>query len=60
VQYTNSWEAILQGAKPEYIGLDSNIRGLEIYFLGPQVSIMTPQNRKECRGEVGPEAAPKP
>jgi len=28
VQYTNSWEAILQGAKPEYIGLDSNIRGL--------------------------------
>ena len=38
-----SWEAILQGTKSEYLGLNSNIQGIEIYSLGPQVSIITPQ-----------------
>jgi len=42
----NSWEAILRGVKPEYLGLNSNIQGFEIYSLGPQVSIITPQKWK--------------
>jgi len=52
----NSWEAILRGVKPEYLGLNSNIHGLEIYSLGPQVSIITRQKR-DARGL---EAAAKP
>jgi len=48
----------MQGIKPEYLGLDSDIRGLEIYSLGPQVSIIAPG--KECRGEVARKAAAKP
>ena len=39
----NSWEAILRGVEPEYLGLNSNIQGLEIYSSGPQISIVIPQ-----------------
>ena len=46
----NSWEAIFQGVKPEYLGLDSNNRGFEIYSLGPQVSIIAPQKWKRMPG----------
>jgi len=44
----NSWKAILRGVKPEYLGLNSNIQGYQIYSLGPQVFIITPQNGQEC------------
>ena len=60
MQYKNSWEAIFRGVKPEYLGLDSNIQGLEIYSLGPQVSFKAPQKWKRMPGEVGPQAATKP
>jgi len=49
----NSWEAVLHGVKAEYLGLHSNIQGLEIYSLRPQVSINNPlKNRKECQGRL--------
>jgi len=40
----------LRGVKPEYSGLDSHIQGLEIYSLGPQVSIIAPQKWKRMPG----------
>ena len=49
MQYKNSWEVILRGVKPEYLGLDSNIQGLEIRSLGPQVSIIAPQKWRLAR-----------
>ena len=49
MQYKNSWEAILRGVKPEYLGLDSNIQGLEIHSLGPQVSNIAPQKWRLAR-----------
>jgi len=33
VQHMNSWEAVLQGVKVEYLGLNSNIQGHEICSL---------------------------
>jgi len=33
VQHINSWEAVLQRVKVEYLGLSSNIQGPEIYSL---------------------------
>jgi len=42
----NSWEAILREVKPEYLGPNSNIQGLEIYSLGTQASIITPRKWK--------------
>ena len=49
MQYKNSWEAILRGVKPEYLGLGSVIQGLEIRSLGPQVSIIAPQKWRLAR-----------
>jgi len=59
VQYKNGWEAILRGVKPEYLGLDSNIQGLEIHSLGPQVSIIAPQKWRLARKLQPSRAVPR-
>ena len=43
MQYEQLGSYFCEGVKPEYLGLNSNIQGLEIYSLGPQVSITTPR-----------------
>ena len=60
MQYKTAGKLFCEGVKPEYLGLDSNIQSLEIYSLGPQVSIIAPQKWKRMPGEVGPQAAAKP
>ena len=58
MQYINSWEAILRGVKPEYLGLDSEIGVLEIYSLGPQVSIIAPQKMEKNAGGLARKLQP--